>query len=224
MIAFEASDMTKACVGSTEVSKAYLGSDLVWGGESPVLPYNAEVEYLQSSGTQYIQLTCSAPKGSFFAVGGVVTPIYVNTNGYAIFGANPYQQFLSTFYSRNSSSVITYASQVGASATRGGWGGKEGNELSFELSTAGKTTNGTYTVLSRPLTANITAFRIFGGYRNSNRYPIKIKSFYIISGDTKLYDLIAVRVGQVGYMYDKISGELFGNNGTGSFTLGPDVS
>jgi len=36
-------------------------------------------------------------------------------------------------------------------------------------------------------------------------------------------DLIPVRVGQVGYMYDKISNKLFGNSGTGSFILGPDL-
>lgn len=36
-------------------------------------------------------------------------------------------------------------------------------------------------------------------------------------------DLIAVRVGEVGYMYDQISGERFGNAGSGSFILGPDI-
>jgi len=35
-------------------------------------------------------------------------------------------------------------------------------------------------------------------------------------------DLIPVRVGQVGYMYDKVTGRLFGNSGTGSFILGKD--
>jgi hypothetical protein len=35
-------------------------------------------------------------------------------------------------------------------------------------------------------------------------------------------DFIPVRKGQVGYMYDKISGRLFGNIGSGSFTFGPD--
>ena len=35
-------------------------------------------------------------------------------------------------------------------------------------------------------------------------------------------ELIPVRVGQVGYLYDKISGQLFGNQGTGDFVLGPD--
>ena len=38
-----------------------------------------------------------------------------------------------------------------------------------------------------------------------------------------LRDFIPVRVGQVGYMYDRVSGELFGNDGTGDFILGPDV-
>ena len=36
-------------------------------------------------------------------------------------------------------------------------------------------------------------------------------------------DLIPVRVGTTGYMYDKVSGQLFSNNGTGSFTLGQDI-
>lgn len=38
------------------------------------------------------------------------------------------------------------------------------------------------------------------------------------------FDAIPVRVAQVGYMYDKISGNLFGNDGTGSFVLGNDVN
>jgi hypothetical protein len=35
-------------------------------------------------------------------------------------------------------------------------------------------------------------------------------------------DFIPVRVGNVGYLYDKVSKKLFGNAGTGSFILGPD--
>lgn len=36
-------------------------------------------------------------------------------------------------------------------------------------------------------------------------------------------DYLPVRVGQVGYLYDRISGQLFGNVGSGEFILGPDV-
>ena len=40
--------------------------------------------------------------------------------------------------------------------------------------------------------------------------------------DNIILDLIPVRKGQVGYMFDKVSQQLFENNGTNSFLLGPD--
>ena len=47
--------------------------------------------------------------------------------------------------------------------------------------------------------------------------------FYMSDGDNVLLDLIPVRKGTIGYMYDKVSGQLFGNAGTGSFILGNDI-
>jgi hypothetical protein len=38
-----------------------------------------------------------------------------------------------------------------------------------------------------------------------------------------VFDAIPVRVGDVGYMYDKVSGQLFGNAGKGAFVLGSDI-
>ena len=35
-------------------------------------------------------------------------------------------------------------------------------------------------------------------------------------------DAIPVRVGSVGYMFDRVSGQLFGNASTGAFIIGPD--
>lgn len=57
MIAFGASDMTKAYVGSTEVGKAYLGDELVWGSESPAsrLPEGyTELQWISNPSTAYI--------------------------------------------------------------------------------------------------------------------------------------------------------------------------
>lgn len=51
------------------------------------------------------------------------------------------------------------------------------------------------------------------------RSKLRIYSFEVVGR----INLIPVRVGTVGYFYDKISGRLYGNAGTGSFTLGPDV-
>ena len=50
----------------------------------------------------------------------------------------------------------------------------------------------------------------------------KIYNFQVIRETNVILDLIPVRIGNVGYMYDKVSRRLFENNGTGNFVLGPD--
>lgn len=52
-----------------------------------------------------------------------------------------------------------------------------------------------------------------------NFYYLKVYD----GNDNLIYDFIPVRVGQVGYLYDKVSGQLFGNEGSGSFVLGQDT-
>lgn len=51
---------------------------------------------------------------------------------------------------------------------------------------------------------------------------VSIYSFSIKKAGSLVLDFIPVRVGNVGYMYDKVSGKLFGNAGTGAFILGAD--
>lgn len=62
---------------------------------------------------------------------------------------------------------------------------------------------------------------------NNGSFGIAAKVFsckcYNYSDHSLVGDLIPVRVGQVGYMYDRVRGQLFGNAGTGDFILGPDV-
>ena len=53
-------------------------------------------------------------------------------------------------------------------------------------------------------------------------YNVRIGWCKIYSGNTLVRDYIPVRVGQIGYLYDNVSGELFCNAGTGSFVLGAD--
>jgi hypothetical protein len=45
----------------------------------------------------------------------------------------------------------------------------------------------------------------------------------ILKNGTIVRDFIPVRKGDVGYMYDRVSGQLFGNAGTGAFVLGSDL-
>lgn len=45
----------------------------------------------------------------------------------------------------------------------------------------------------------------------------------IWDGQTLVRDFVPCRIGTTGYLYDRVSQTLFGNIGTGDFTLGPDV-
>lgn len=60
------------------------------------------------------------------------------------------------------------------------------------------------------------------GVVNINR-SVATRLYYCRFYGTANLDLIPVRVGTTGYMYDRVSGQLFGNMGTGSFVLGPDI-
>ena len=52
----------------------------------------------------------------------------------------------------------------------------------------------------------------------------RVSSFIVKENGVTVCDLIPVRKNGVGYMYDRVSGTLFGNSGTGAFTIGPDKS
>ena len=52
---------------------------------------------------------------------------------------------------------------------------------------------------------------------------MRIYSCKIYDGNTLVRDFIPVRRGTTGYLYDRVSKRLFGNQGTGDFVLGPDV-
>ena len=52
--------------------------------------------------------------------------------------------------------------------------------------------------------------------------PIRIYSCAIYDGSTLVRSYVPVRSGSVGYLYDRVSGQLFGNAGTGAFAIGPD--
>lgn len=62
--------------------------------------------------------------------------------------------------------------------------------------------------------------------KGPNIYPAKCKlrEITIEIDDNVVFDAYAVRVGSVGYLYDKVSGQLFGNAGSGSFIVGSDIN
>ena len=54
---------------------------------------------------------------------------------------------------------------------------------------------------------------------------VRVSYYKLWDGDELLQDMIPVRVGQVGYLYDRVSGNFFGNvAGSGAFVLGNDIT
>ena len=67
---------------------------------------------------------------------------------------------------------------------------------------------------------NVDVISLFG---ITNVTYMRLYSFRWVKGGVTVLDLIPVRKGAEGFMYDKVSGQLFGNSGTGRFIVGPDI-
>ena len=220
-------------LGDTAIGKAYLGSDLVYdsAGVTPVvLPYDAEIEYLQSSGTQYINTGINGQSVTRFVVQGVCAPD--GNNNTQLLGGTA--QGAGTFFGTR---VMSGGTPRWYCMANGSGLGDPTHRSTIDAtinSTSSQT--GTLTDLVSGTTSNFTSFSsgswgfpnenllIFGGYSTRRSPNARCYSLQIYTSSGLVRDFIPVRVGSTGYMYDRISGTLHGNSGSGSFTLGNDKS
>lgn len=195
----------------------------------PVLPYDAEVSYLASNSEAYIDTGISgnnnnleitikflfttfvaygAIYGNYVAEGTNCNLLILNkTSGYGLVCINS----VAGGTGNNSISIspnIPYSISVKRNSIT-----INGTSYSPSNLASGTANNNNIALFNRSVT-NPNTTRNIG---------LRIYSCQIRDNGVLVRDFIPVRVGQVGYMYDKVSGELFGNAGTGSFTLGPDV-
>ena len=218
-----------AYVGSTEVKKIYQGNDLVWDG---TIPYDAEIEFLEVNGSvSYIDT-------NFYLLAGDV--IYCRAYTYANTDFYPF-----------GCGGSNYSNVWGVFRTRTNWCGywREGRglqgeyqETSFNNWTIVRQSGSNYDLIrtyqSYPYGTSATsnaakplylfAFNNNGtaliSHDGSLTNHMKISELWIKRNQETVFDMIPVRKGNVGYMYDKVSRTLFGNSGVGSFILGTDVS
>lgn len=185
------------------------------------LPYDAAIAYIEGTGRQKINIPVSVIGGDDFAVGIRLYCTDTTANG-CLFGSTTTQAIFSQQYLYyDSSNEMLFASTIGGDATSGGSRISLGEWHDYELSTSGKTVDGIFTSLPRTITSFPSLFLM--GYAYRPGYPYRLSSCYINHNGVRIYDMIAVRIGTVGYMYDRVSGELFGNVGSGTFILGPDI-
>lgn len=177
--------------------------------------YDAEVEYLQSSGTQYID-TMIQPNQDLSVE--IKWKNETNQNSKYLFGSG----------TSISNCIRAY---IGESAYwRFGGGNKSFNTIDtteriaimdktkiimngVEYSYGG--TVGTF--------SSSTTIKLFAGATAGSMISTRIYYFKVSQNGTLILDLIPVRVGTFGYMYDRVNGILFGNDGTGDFIVGNDV-
>jgi hypothetical protein len=195
-------------------------------------PYDAEIEYLESTTTQYINTNISLSTDMIISC----TYAFSETNEIwrRLFGWSHWTQegWGNTYsFCYNTSTRICPRFVVGVNS-----------EVYLPKYTSGKyevslNTNGFVHVKGLDnaynQSSNLNPWQYssaphpiylynFGGSSIVDGAKCKVYGFKIKSNNKVLLNFTPVRVGNVGYMYDKVSGKLFGNSGTGNFILGPD--
>lgn len=216
----EISNADKIMLGNTEASAMYIGNIQIWGNQ---LPYDAKIEYLESTGTQYINI--NGDTKYLVNIPGIQCNITIKRVGdvgqeRAYVGKTDGGGFdLQMDSSRGISLWKNKYLSAGSSTFD-----KDKHNISFQI-----TDSNLYLIVDGTEYSTTNSGNSYQGYvqlfAHSNNYFAlgRIYQCEIYNNNIKIADLIPVRVGQVGYMYDKISNQLFGNNGTGSFVLGPDL-
>lgn len=189
------------------------------------LPYDSEIEYLQSSNTQWIDTLYKMELYDELRIKVQCLNDYKS----AIFGSrgtigtNFYQLYIDTtlanlaFGQHNSSTIYT---QINSFQNNGI------NEIAIKDGIC--VCNGVSTQIPVGTENSLQNLAIFArrNQDSSVSYLMRMKLYYfqIYHNGTLVIDYIPVRKGSIGYLYDKVSKKLFGNRGTGNFILGPDVN
>lgn len=195
-----------------------------------ILPYDAQVEYLQSTSAQYIntgisggtdnlEITCEFKFTSFVKYGAIYgNYVSDNHNGNRLILAESRGRgcvCCNTICTTTGNNVISISPNTNYKIIVNNSRINLNNTIiNISKTKKGTTNNGNIALFNRSIT-NVNTARNIGA---------QIKSFSIKNNGLLVLDMIPVRVGTTGYMYDKVSGQLFGNIGTGNFILGNDIT
>lgn len=198
------------------------------------LPYDAEVEYLESTGTQFIDADFIPTIDSAIEIDVVCTSQSSAYTGVAFCGNyfNSYHAFGIGRYS-SPFAIAYFGNKNNINCAGFGINNRCVISLNVEklaLTNVDSGTTGSTAVGATSFDTSTRSLYILNG--NTNTMDLKIHANFQIygcklwNGITLVRDFIPVRVGSgssaVGYLYDRVSGELFGNAGTGEFLIGPD--
>lgn len=188
----------------------------------PGVPYDAEIEYLGSSETQYIDTGITPSTSSKIVIDFRIKGVF---QGKFLFGSEVAwgNNALAMVFRTNGSHTVAFGGNHSITDTKVTTGAR----TLATVSSTGCSLGNVSIAYTGSISGNTYPIYLFGDNRAGSlnaRISADIYSCKIYSGTVLVRDFIPVRVGQTGYMYDRVSKRLFGNNGTGSFVLGPDVA
>ena len=213
---------------------------MLGGGTTPPapIPVYTRVQYIESTGTQFI--TALPPDASRamaswrFKMRARFTE--VPASGYLLCGmTDRYEQFFVALNSNANTGLYmcfatrttnTILSQI-ANDNKTGW-------HTYEVVCDGTDTkyyvDGILLLTHALNIANLQKLTLFAGNINSGQYVINAYAKMQISeasleiGGVMAFNFVPVRDGTTGYMYDLVSDTAKGNEGTGDFVVGPDLT
>ena len=200
-----------------------------WSGKQ--LPYDAEVEYLESTGTQWIDTGVTMTNDLFDSAETTITVLPTDqtsgthnffgdgtswydgyTFGYTIGYHDNYTLQASNGFN-STQGPIKFSGTLPKTLTVNKNGFAIDSEVASFYGSSLKKTSGTLLLFG---------CRRNGVFFTTTQFSGRIYLAKMVSKGVSIFDFIPVRVGDIGYMYDRVSGELFGNAGTGAFIIGPD--
>lgn len=193
---------------------------MVGGGEEPI-PYQ-QIEYLEGDGTAYINTDYTANSISPIIEANVFKPSTVSANSY-VFGSDGSgnTRFSVGFLTSNRIEL-----RIGRYRNFAGYG-SGWYKLKIDGVTGEGYINDSLKWTSTTLTFSENPITVFNrsAWTTGMLAGVRISTFKLWNASTLLIDFIPVRIETVGYMYDKVSGNLFGNAAeSGAFVLGNDVN
>jgi len=189
--------------------------------------YEAEVEYLECTGTQWIDTEIVPDENCGVEVSIVTT---INDQNKSVFGCETTSEYAFKRYHITPNLDKWWFGNNDIESSSGTYDTTIGTEYVIKYNINGEV------VINNSKLADISVVNVTDiqplciakrgpDSRDKTSYGIyKYKYFKIYSGSTLVRDFVPVRIGTTGYMYDKVSRQLFANAGTGRFVLGNDVA
>ena len=178
-----------------------------------MLPYDAEIEYLESTGTQYIDTGIK-----FHETDNINYRIDVKVYVYST--ASNYSCIINNMYEKAPypGTVLRYKNNKVTSEI--------GSQNSIIIGNTNTVLNISYSPNdNRKHNVSSTLFAGYDSKMNPWRF-CKLKLYYckLWNRGELVRDYIPVIKDGVGYLYDKVSKRMFGNDGTGNFIAGPIIN